>query len=154
MFAKNDWPMVGSAIFLICRQNSATLSVNRPALSAMNRSALIAKPPSSARKRYCYPRSMRLRGEKPTSESAPDVARYGTLDWVFAEYRKNRRGAYHKLSPRQKRNHENGYRLVVNRRLDEGRGPRIGSLPVGRIDTGFVDTLYENLLVVRDEKGM
>jgi hypothetical protein len=94
-----------------------------------------------------------LRGDNPTTESAPDVARYGTLDWVFAEYRKNRRGGYHKLSSRQKRNHENGYRLVANRRLDEGRGQRIGSLSVERIDTDFVDTLYENLLVVRDEKG-
>src|SRR5436190_13690413 len=52
-----------------------------------------------------------LRGyADPASEPGPDVARYGTLDWVFGEYRKNRRGRYHKLSPRQKRNHENGYR--------------------------------------------
>jgi len=88
------------------------------------------------------------RGENAAVDNPPGVARFGTLDWVFAEYRKSPRGRFKKLSPRQRRNHENGYRLVVNRRLDEGRGQRIGDLPLKMIDTAFVDALYENLLVV------
>ena len=41
---------------------------------------------------------------------SPAVSAVGTLDWVFAEYRADRR--YTKLDPKSKRNHEVGFKLV------------------------------------------
>src|SRR5438876_6611869 len=42
--------------------------------------------------------------------TTPAVAAFGTLDWVFAEYRSDRR--YTKLDAKTRRNHENGFKLV------------------------------------------
>src|SRR3954453_17279816 len=42
--------------------------------------------------------------------ATPAMAKVGTLDWVFSEYRTDRR--YTKLDPKSKRNHENGFKLV------------------------------------------
>jgi hypothetical protein len=39
------------------------------------------------------------------------VAAVGTLDWMFAEYRTDRR--YTKLDGKTKRNHENGFKLAI-----------------------------------------
>ena len=52
----------------------------------------------------------------PTS---PAVATPGTLDWVFAEYRADRR--YTKLDPKSKRNHEVGFKLVGCYVLKDGK---------------------------------
>ena len=40
-------------------------------------------------------------GDSPAIESAPGVARFGTLDWLFGEYRKSPRGRFNKLSAKQ-----------------------------------------------------
>ena len=48
-------------------------------------------------------------GDSKTA-TTPAVAAIGTLDWVFAEYRADRR--YTKLDPKSRRNHENGFKLV------------------------------------------
>src|SRR3990167_5220763 len=54
------------------------------------------------------------------SDSAPAVpAKIGTLDWVFAEYRGDRR--FSKLDPKTRRNHEVGFRLVGGYVLKDGR---------------------------------
>lgn len=45
-----------------------------------------------------------------TTVSSPATAVFGTLDWMFAEYRADRR--YTKLSPKQKRNHKVDFELV------------------------------------------
>ena len=42
----------------------------------------------------------------------------GTLDWLFAEYRADRRFA--KLDPRTRRNHETGFRLVGGYVMNDG----------------------------------
>ena len=55
---------------------------------------------------------------------ASAVAAPGTLDWVFAEYRADRR--FTKLDPKTKRIHESGMRLVGNHILKDGR--RLGSV--------------------------
>src|SRR5216683_1627941 len=47
-----------------------------------------------------------------TKATTPAVALVGTLDWVFAEYRSDRR--YKRLDPKSRRNHENGFKLVGN----------------------------------------
>jgi hypothetical protein len=74
------------------------------------------------------------------------IAAPGTLDWVFAEYRADRRFA--KLDPRTKRNHEVGFRMVGGYVLKDGR--RLGTLKLAAIDTSLVDELYGKLLVVKE----
>jgi hypothetical protein len=69
---------------------------------------------------------------------------HGTLDWVFAEYRGDRR--YTKLDPKSKRNHEVGFALVGGYVLKDGR--RLGQARVAVITTAVTDAIYEKLLVV------
>ena len=71
----------------------------------------------------------------------------GTLDWMFAEYRQDRR--YKKLSPKQRRNHERGFDMVGTYTLKDGR--RLGKMPLSAITTAIVDPLYDKLLVVTEK---
>lgn len=80
------------------------------------------------------------------SDAVQTTAAFGTLDWVFAEYRADRR--FTKLDARTKRNHEVGFKIVGGHVLKDGR--KLGKLRVSVIDTAVVDTLYEKLLVVRE----
>ena len=86
---------------------------------------------------------------KIASGTAPAIAAVGTLDWVFAEYRADRR--YTKLDPKSRRNHENGFKLVGNYILKDKT--RLGSRRASLIDTSVTDALYEALLVIKDEDG-
>jgi hypothetical protein len=81
-----------------------------------------------------------------TDVGAEAVASPGTLDWVFAEYRADRR--YTRLDMRTKRNHEVGFRLVGHYHLKDGR--RLGTMPLASITTAVTDVLYEKLLVVTE----
>lgn len=76
---------------------------------------------------------------------APAIAVVGTLDWMFAEYRSDRR--YTKLSPKHKRNHEAGFKLVGGYILKDGT--RLGQKRLTAIDTALADELYEKLLVIK-----
>jgi hypothetical protein len=78
------------------------------------------------------------------SDMTPKVAATGTLDWVFGEYRADRR--FTKLDPKTKRNHEVGFALVGGYVLKDGR--RIGQLPLALVTTAVTDELYEKLIVV------
>jgi hypothetical protein len=69
-----------------------------------------------------------------------------SLDWVFAEYRADRR--YAKLDVRTKRNHETGFRLVGGYVMKDGR--KLGTMPLASITTAVTDALYEKLLVTSD----
>jgi hypothetical protein len=80
-----------------------------------------------------------------TSGSSPAVAAFGTLDWMFAEYRADRR--YTKLSPKQKRNHKVGFELVGGYVLKDGK--RLGEKRLSAIDTALTDDLYEKLLILK-----
>ncbi len=82
---------------------------------------------------------------KSSSKDMP-TAMPETLDWVFGEYRADRR--FTKLDARTKRNHEVGFRMVGGHVLKDGR--RLGTLRVSLIATAVVDTLYEKLLVVKE----
>jgi hypothetical protein len=84
-----------------------------------------------------------------TKAATPAVAVVGTLDWVFAEYRSDRR--YTRLDPKSRRNHETGFKLVGNYSLKDGT--RLGARRVSLIDTNVTDALYEKLLVLRDDDG-
>ena len=77
---------------------------------------------------------------------ASAVAAPGTLDWVFAEYRADRR--FTKLDKRTKRNHEVGFNLVGNYQLKDGR--RLGQVRLALITTAITDAVYEKLLVVTE----
>jgi hypothetical protein len=79
-------------------------------------------------------------------DGVPAAAAFGTLDWVFGEYRADRR--YTKLDTRTKRNHEVGFRLVGGYVLKDGR--RLGSVRVTAIDTAVVDAVYDKLLIVKE----
>jgi len=85
-------------------------------------------------------------GDKSSAPEMPAIAAPGTLDWVFAEYRADRR--FTKLDARTKRNHEVGFRMVGGHILKDGR--RLGNVRVTAIDTAVVDALYEKLLVVKE----
>jgi len=81
-----------------------------------------------------------------TAPDTPLIAAPGTLDWVFSEYRSDRR--FTKLDARTRRNHEVGFRMVGGHVLKDGR--RLGTLRLMAIDTSLVDALYEKLLVVKE----
>ena len=79
-------------------------------------------------------------------EAATGIARPGTLDWVFAEYRADRR--FTKLDGKTQRNHEVGFRLVGGYILKDGR--RLGKSGSPRSPPRSTDALYEKLLVVTE----
>jgi hypothetical protein len=85
----------------------------------------------------------RIGGNTPTS--SPAIAAFGTLDWMFAEYRADRR--YTKLDAKSKRNHEVGFKLVGGYVLKDGK--RLGEKRLSAIDTALTDDLYEKLLILR-----
>jgi hypothetical protein len=84
-------------------------------------------------------------------ESTSTAAQIGTLDWMFSEYRSDRR--YSKLDPKSKRNHEVGFKLVGGYVLKDGK--RLGEKRLAAIDTALIDDLYEKLLIlqVTDDDG-
>jgi hypothetical protein len=88
-------------------------------------------------------------GDNNTSATASATATIGTLDWVFAEYRADRR--YTKLAPKTRRNHENGFKLVGGHILRDGT--KLGSRRAALITTSITDALYEKLLIVTDDAG-
>jgi hypothetical protein len=84
-----------------------------------------------------------------TPSATIGVAAPGTLDWMFAEYRADRR--YTKLDPKSKRNHETGFKLVGGYVLKGGK--RLGEKRLFAIDTALTDDLYEKLLVLKVKDG-
>jgi len=85
--------------------------------------------------------SWRSGGE--TDVPAVEIAKVGTLDWLFAEYRADQR--YTKLDVRTRRNHEVGFRLVGGYVMRDGQ--RLGSVSLAAITTAVTDALYEKLLM-------
>jgi hypothetical protein len=80
------------------------------------------------------------------SGGAPALsAAYGTLDWVFSEYRSDRR--FTGLDVRTRGTHEGGFRLVGGFLLSDGR--RLGQVRLASITSDVIDTLYDKLLVVK-----
>ncbi len=78
-----------------------------------------------------------------TDTQATEIAKRGTLDWVFAEYHADRR--YTALDVRTRRNHEVGFRLVGQYLMKGGR--RLGTVSLAAITTAVTDALYERLLI-------
>ena len=81
------------------------------------------------------------------TDKAERIAKVDTLDWLFGEFRSDRRFA--KLDPGTKRVHETGFKLVGQHVLKDGR--RFGQASLKSITTAVVDRLYEKLLVVTEK---
>src|SRR5262249_193433 len=80
------------------------------------------------------------------SNVSPTVgATFGTLDWVFGEYRSDRR--FTELDHRTQRTHEGGFRLVGGFLLSDGR--RLGQVRLASVTSDVIDTLYDRLLVTK-----
>jgi hypothetical protein len=71
---------------------------------------------------------------------------FGTLDWLFAEFRSDRR--FTELDVRTRRTCEGSFRLVGGHVLKDGR--RFGQVRLASIDTAVIDALYQKLLVVKE----
>jgi hypothetical protein len=88
-------------------------------------------------------------GDAGTKIDNVTLGKVGTLDWVFAEYRADRR--YTKLDPKSRRNHENGFKLVGGFVLKDNT--LLGDRRAVLIDTSVTDALYEALLPLKDDAG-
>jgi hypothetical protein len=88
--------------------------------------------------------SWRTGGETDTPMTG--IVRPGTLDWVFAEYRADRR--FTGLDAGTRKKHESGFKLVGGYVLKDGT--RLGQSRLAFITSAVVDALYEKLLVVKE----
>jgi hypothetical protein len=79
-----------------------------------------------------------------TDAPVREIAKAGTLDWLFAEYRADRR--FTRLHVRTRRGHESGLNLVGNYVLKDGR--KLGTMSLTAITTSVVDALLEKLLTI------
>jgi hypothetical protein len=87
------------------------------------------------------------RGGAPMDEAKSDMpAKQGTLDWLFGEYRADRR--FSKLPVRTRRNKESGIKLVGGYVMNDGR--RLGTVRIASITSAVVDSLYEKLLIIKE----
>jgi hypothetical protein len=75
---------------------------------------------------------------------AQKIAKVGTLDWVFAEYRADRR--FTRLEVRTRRKNEAGLNLVGGYVMKDGR--KLGTMPLTAVTAAVVDALYDKLVVV------
>jgi hypothetical protein len=92
--------------------------------------------------------SWRTSGE---SDLVPPPVAPGTLNWLFAEYRKSSRAA--EVSARMMRIHENGFTLVGKHVMKDGR--EVGSVNLKSITSAAVDAIFDKLLFVieKNEAG-
>ena len=86
------------------------------------------------------------RSGTPLDEAKPDApAKVSTLDWLFAQYRADRK--FTKLPTRSRRTREGHLRLVGGHVLNDGR--RLGTVRLTSITSAAVDALSEKLLIVK-----
>jgi hypothetical protein len=81
-----------------------------------------------------------------TDKAQPAGAKAGTLDWLFAQYRGDRR--FTKLDDKTRRTHELGFRLVGGYTLKDGR--RLGQASLPAITTAIADLVFEKLVTVQE----
>ena len=102
--------------------------------------------PSNAPRTILLPAFDAWRAGGAADVAKASVAKSGTLDWVFAQYRADRR--FTALDARTKRNHESGFRLVGHYVLKDGR--RLGAMRVHAVTSAIADLVYEKLLVMTE----
>src|SRR5262245_13211375 len=81
-----------------------------------------------------------------TDAPAREIAKTGTLDWLFAEYRADRR--FTRLHVRTRRKHEASLKAIGGYVLKNGQ--RLGEARLTSITSAVVDALYEKLIVVKE----
>jgi hypothetical protein len=81
-----------------------------------------------------------------TDAPVREIARTGTLDWLFEEYRADRR--FTLLHVQTRRKHEAGFNLIGGYVLKGGE--RLGEARLASITSAFIDALYEKLLIVKE----
>jgi hypothetical protein len=81
-----------------------------------------------------------------TDAPVREVAKVGTLDWLFAEYRADRR--FTRLHARTRRKYEARLNLIGGYVLKDGK--RLGEARLPSITSAVVDALYEKLLTVTE----
>jgi hypothetical protein len=79
------------------------------------------------------------------SDNVATRAKVGTVDWLFAEYRSDRR--YTKLDAGTKRVHEGGFKLVGDYKMKDGS--RLGQARLAMVTPANADKIYEALMIVR-----
>ena len=94
---------------------------------------------------FCRP-SNSWRSGGATDKAQPAGAKAGTLDWLFAQYRGDRR--FTKLDDKTRRTHELGFRLVGGYTLKDGR--RLGQASLSAITTAIADLVFEKLVTVQE----
>src|SRR5262249_13215966 len=80
---------------------------------------------------------------KRNGEPLPTISTYGTVDWLFREY-KNSNAYLEKVSPRSRTDYERTILMVCN--LKTKTGDRIGDRNVRAISPAAADKIY-NLLI-------
>jgi hypothetical protein len=85
------------------------------------------------------------RGKPVTGEKDP---RYGTVDWLFAEYRKSK--AYtEKVSQRSRRDYERTMLLITN--IETKKGDRLGARSIAAVSPRGADKIYE--IIINGPRG-
>jgi hypothetical protein len=75
-------------------------------------------------------------------EPVESIARFGTVDWLFREYKASKRYREH-VSPRTRQDYESLMQLVIN--LPTKRGDCVGQRPVKSISPLATDKIYEQV---------
>jgi hypothetical protein len=77
-----------------------------------------------------------------SGEPLPGIARYGTVDWLFREYKASNR-FLEKVSQRSRPDYERSMLMVAD--MVTTRGDRVGGRPVKAITPAAADKIYERL---------
>ena len=80
-----------------------------------------------------------------SGEPLPGIARYGTVDWLFREYKASRRYC-ERVSARTRPDYERTMHLLTD--IVTKRGDRVGDRPVKSITPAAADKLYEQVCIV------
>ena len=81
--------------------------------------------------------------QKGNGETLAGIARFGSVDWLFREY-KSSKAYLARVSPRTRPDYERIMQLVVDHRTN--KGDRIGDRPIKAITPVAADKLYERLI--------
>ena len=79
-----------------------------------------------------------------SGEPLPGIARYGTVDWLFREYKASRRYC-ERVSARTRPDYERTMHLLTD--IVTKRGDRVGDRPVKSITPAAADKLYEQVCI-------
>ena len=125
------------------------------ALSRMNRSAMTTPRPAASTATAVAPRhstACSTNGWKiKAGEPAESIARFGTVDWLFREYKASKRYREH-VSQRTRPDYERLMQLVID--LPTKRGDRVGQRPVKSISPLAAERFTSRFALARTARGL